>query len=677
MSKSTLTRRRFLKYVGAVTSAAMASACRPAATPAPTLAPTVAPTEAPTVPPTEVPTAAPTEAPTAVPAAKYNEAPMLAELVQAGKLPPVEERLPKEPMVIPVTEEIGQYGGTWHRCGVGPGEGWILNSRLSYECLVRWTPDGTGVVPNVAKGYEISEDATEFTFYLREGMRWSDGEPFTADDFLFWYQDIQLNTDLTPTISKWLRDPVNAEPVVVEKVDDYTVKFKFQSSYGLFIQMLAGPSAVGITDYPAHYLKQFHPNYVDKEELGKKIKEAGFDNWWELFGNKHNWDNPEHPHIWPWLPKRVPPDIPVVAERNPYYWKVDPEGNQLPYIDKVQFDVVENADLLNLKALAGEIDMQFRHIMWTNYPLFIESAEKGNYRVMKWTLAEGSNCLLHPNMNHQDEGLQALMRNKDFRVALSLGIKRDDINELAYMGFGTPRQASVIPQCPYFKEEHAQRWAEHDPDQANQLLDGIGLTQRDGEGFRLRADGTPLSITIEYAPVFGPWRDDVNMVCEQWREIGIRGIPKEEDRTLFSQRGQGGLEMDMGVWTMDRCFTPLIEPWYFLPFRGGTPPSTAGLWWDWYQTGGEQGEEPPEEVKRQYDLYDRIKGASPEDLPALAEEFFENASQNIWFIGLVGVLPHVGVVKNNFRNVPEQAISDWLQLTPGNTNVEQYFIKQA
>jgi peptide/nickel transport system substrate-binding protein len=280
-------------------------------------------------------------------------------------------------------------------------------------------------------------------------------------------------------------------------------------------------------------------------------------------------------------------------------------------------------------------------------------------------------------MNHRDPVLRQLMADKNFRIALSHGINRTQINELAYQGFGTPRQASLIPESPYYKEEHATRYAEHDPDLANQLLDEVGLTERDGEGFRLRPDGQPLSITIEYAPVFGPWRDAVQMITDHWQEIGIRGIPKEEDRTLFNERGLAGEEMEMGVWIMDRCLTPLIEPWYFLPYRGGTPPSTAGLWWDWYQSRGEQGEEPPAEVQRQYELYDLIKGATAEELPALAEEFFDNASENLWFIGTVGVLPHVGVVKNNFRNVPENAVSDWLQQTPGNTNVEQYFKQQS
>ena len=608
--------------------------------------------------------------------ARFAEAPGLAEQVASGALPPIEERLPVDPRVIPVVEEIGQYGGVWHRCAVGPGDAGIINSRLSYEALVRWNDDGSGVLPNVCKSFEINDDATEFVFFLREGMKWSDGEPFTADDIMFYFVDDLSNTDRNPTFPKRYRDPMNDENMVCEKLDDYSFKATFQSPYGLFIQMLAGPGALDWTVRPRHYLEQFHPTYADAAELDAKIKAANFTNWWELYGNRADWQNPEIPHIWPWLPTRVPPDVPVVCERNPYYWKVDPEGNQLPYIDAVHFDIVENADLLNMKAVAGEIDCQFRHLMWTNYPLFVENAEQGEYRVMKWTLAEGSNALLHPNMNHGDPVMRELMQTKDFRVALSVAIDRPAINELAYQGFGQPRQAALVPQCPYYKPEHETKFAELDIDLGNSLLDGIGLTNKDDEGFRTRPDGSPLSVTFEYAPIFGPWRDVVNMVCEQWKAIGIRGIPKEEDRTLFAERATAGLEMDMGIWTMDRCFTPLIEPHYFMPISGGTPPSTAAEWVLWNNTRGEQGEEPPEDVKAQFDLYEQCKGATPEDLPALAQQFFDNASEALWFIGTVGVLPHVGICKNNFRNVPEDAISDWLQLTPGNTNVEQYFWKQ-
>lgn len=601
---------------------------------------------------------------------------MLAERVAAGELPAVDERLPSSPRTIPVVEEVGEYGGTWFRVAVGPGDAGTIGNRLSYENLVRWNEDGSGVVANVAENYEINDTATEFTFYLREGMKWSDGTPFTADDFMFVYEDILLNEELTPSFPSWMRDPLG-QPGTIEKIDDHTFKFVFQNSFGLFLQILAGPSAGWVTDRPKHYLSQFHPNYVDEAELSQMTADANFENWFQLFGARNDWQNPEKPHIWPWIPTRVPPEVPIVAERNPYYYKVDETGNQLPYLDRIQFDVVERADLLNLKAIAGEVDMQFRHIIWTNYPLFVESAEDGDYRVMRWQLAEGSNCLLHPNMNHQDPVLRELFQNRNFRIALSHGIDRNTINELVYLGLGEPRQASLIKESAFFKEEHATRYAEHNVELANQLLDEIGLTERDGEGIRLRSDGAPLTITIEYAPVFGPWADVVQIVANQWTDIGIRVIPKEEDRSLFNERGMAGAEMDMGVWIMDRCLTPLIEPWFFFPYRGGTPPSTAANWWNWYTSSGEEGEEPPTEVKAQYALYDQIKGASESDLPALAEEFFDRASEECWFIGTVGSLPHVGIVKNNFRNVPENAVSDWLQQTPGNTNVEQYFKRSA
>ncbi|MGI6208234.1 MAG: ABC transporter substrate-binding protein [Anaerolineae bacterium] len=663
--RSRLSRRRFLELSGVATSLTLAAACAPSTQEAP---------PAPTQEPVQAPEATTAPAPQEAPAGKFGEAPGLAEMVKAGSLPPVEERLPAEPMVIPVTEEIGQYGGTWHRCAVGPGDAGIINSRLSYENLVRWNEDGSDVVPNVARAFEINDDATEFTFYLREGMKWSDGAPFTADDFVFWYEDILLNEELTPTVPRWMRDPLG-ELVVLEKVDDYTIRFVSPNPYGLFIQILAGPSGGGLTDYPRHYLEQFHPKYADADELAQAVKDASFENWTQLFGQKRNWQNPEQPHIWAWQPTRVPPDIPVLCERNPYYWKVDPEGNQLPYIDAVHFDIVENADLLNLKAVAGEIDMQFRHLLWTNYPLFIENAEAGDYRVMRWTLAEGSNVLLLLNHNHQDPVLRELIENRDFRIALSLGINRSEINELAFQGFGEPRQAALIPQSPYFKPEHATFYADFDPDQANQILDDIGLAAKDGEGFRLRPDGTNLSFVLEYAPVFGPWRDTVQMITDMWTSIGIRAIPKEEDRTLFDQRGTAN-ERDIGIWTMDRCLTPLVEPLWWGPLLSSAY-NWASEYAAWYNSGGKEGQEPPDDIRHQMDLYDRIKGARPDELPALAQEFFDNFSERLWVIGTVGVLPHVGVVKNNFRNVPEDAVSDWLQLTPGNTNVEQYFIRQS
>jgi len=651
---SKISRREFVRLTGLTAAGTVLAAC--AETPAEPAAP-AAPTTAPAAPtvPAEV--------------SRFSEAPQVAEQVQTGTLPPVEERLPVDPMIVPVVEEIGQYGGVWHRVAVGPNDVWTAG-RLSYEALVRWDANVTGLYVNLAEAYEVNEDATEYTFRLRRGQRWSDGAPFTADDLMFWYKDGLLNADLTPTFPKRWVAPLSNEPMVLEKLDDETIVFRFSTPYGLFLE-------VGVTyamcQWPKHYLSQFHPNYTPAEDLDAKIQDAGFDNWWELFGDRQSWQNTDLPSLTAWHPERVPPEVPSVWERNPYYWKVDPEGNQLPYINAIQFEVTENADLLNMKAVAGEIDMQTRHILWQNYPVFIDNQDIGDYRVLQWTSAEGANTGLMLNQSHKDPVMRQLVQNKDFRIALSLGIDRPAIHELAYQGFGEPRQAALIPQSPYFKPEYPTRWSDHDPDQANEILDQLGLVERDGEGYRLRPDGEPLTITIEYSPIFGPWRDTVQMICDQWQAIGIRGVPKEEDRSLFTQRGRAN-EHDASIWTIDRCATPLGNPHWFHPHEGGY--GWAELYAQWYNSSGRDGEEPPEEIKRQFALYDQMKGATPDELPGLAEQYFDNWHDNLWVIGTVGVLPHLVVVKNKFRNVPEDAVSDVRQNTPANTNVEQYFWKQ-
>lgn len=605
---------------------------------------------------------------------RYNEAPMLAELVKEGKLPTVDKRLPQDPLVVTPLEEIGQYGGTWRRASVGVSDVGILNSRITYENLVRWSADGKKVIPNVATKWVISDGGKTFTFHLRKGIKWSDGQPFTADDIIFWYKDVLLNKDLTPVFPTWLT--VEGKPGRVEKIDDYTVAFKFDAPYGLFLQILAGPNALGITQYPAHYLKKFHISYVSKEKLESMAKEAGFQLWHQLFWNRQSWQNPDCPRIWAWVVTTPPPSPSVIATRNPYYWKIDTAGNQLPYIDKIRFDIVENVEVLNMKAMAGEIDMQFRHIVWTNYTLFMENKDKGNYRILKWISAEGSNALLMPNLNHKDPVLRRLFENIDFRRALSLAINREEINQIAYLGMGKPRQAAVIPQCPYYKPEYEKAYAEYDPTKANQLLDKIGLTKRDKDGFRLRPDGKTLTVTIEYASIFGPWTDVVTMVKKYWEAVGIKTLIKEESRDLFTTRAQAG-ELDIGIWTMDRCFTPLVEPLYWLPgMPSGTPPNNANEYWRWYRTGGKEGEKPPEDIVKVYQLYDKAKSTTNEIARTnYAHEIMRLNAKNLWVIGIVGVLPQIVIVKNNFRNVPEIAIQDWLQLTEGNTFPEQYFFK--
>ena len=617
---------------------------------------------------------------TATPA-PLREAPQLRGLVEAGELPPLEERVAQDAMVIQPVEEIGQYGGTWNRVAIGPTDVRIKD-RLTAEGLVRWPGpmDVSTVIPNLAKSWAVSDDASEYTFELRQGLNWSDGAPFSADDWRFYYEDVLLNEDLTPSFPQALRTPGSGDGVVIEIVDDYTIKFNFTGSFGLWPRIIATSEGLGFAQLnPKHFMSQFHPTYVDQAQLSKLVSDAGFDNWWELYADRRDVNfSADCPRIWAWIGKQMPPQVPIIHERNPYYYKVDPEGNQLPYIDTMQHDVVETADMLNLKAVAGEIDMQFRHMTWENLPLLMENAESGGYRVIQWKLARGSSETFAPNMNLSDPVLRELFQNRDFRIALSLGIDREEINQFCYLGMGVPRAMAPLEESPFFKPEYATKYIDYDPDQANAMLDQIGLTERDGDGFRLRPDGEALTLILEYRPVFGPTADLATMIAEDWADIGIRAVGKEGARDLVDERMMEGHELQMAITEGDLCLTPEINPVFWMPCQSNAPNSNGVDWWMWHTSGGSEGEEPPELVKRQYELLDLMRAsASAEDLATYAEEFFDTAMDQVWCIGLVGGVPHVGVVKNNFRNVPEMAVSDWLQLTPGNTVTEQYFIRSA
>ncbi|HRR91843.1 MAG TPA: ABC transporter substrate-binding protein, partial [bacterium] len=375
---------------------------------------------------------------------RFSESPQLTELVRQGKLPSLEERTPKELVIIEPWEEIGQYGGTWRRAWLGLSDG-AGPFKIAYEHLLRWNVDGSDVVPNIVKKYDVSKDGRNFTFYLREGMKWSDGTPFTTDDIKFWFEDITLNKELTPTFPSWLT--TEGKPCTFKVRDKYTFTVSFSKPNAIFPMQLA---YFGGFVAPAHYLKQFHPKYTDSKKLEEMAKDAGFQFWYQLFGFKNNWlQNPELPSLWAWKLTSAPTATLMVLERNPYYWKIDPAGNQLPYIDKITHELVQDPEMINMKAVQGDIDMQMRNIRLQNYTLLMENRDKGNYRVFKWTTASGADFMLEPNQNVKDPVLKKLFQDRKFRFALSLAINREEINQLVFLGLGKPRQASLISASPY------------------------------------------------------------------------------------------------------------------------------------------------------------------------------------------------------------------------------------
>ena len=601
---------------------------------------------------------------------QYNEAPMLAEMVANGELPPVDERLPLNPLVITPEEEIGDYGGIWNRLATSAGDN-QLGGKVGGEHLVRYNKDGSQINPNVFESWEVSSDGSTYTFHLREGMRWSDGEPYTANDLLFYYEDVLLNEDLTPNFPSWLK--LSGEPVVIEKLDDYTLQFKFAAPYALFINVLGSLRGDRFARYCAHYLKQFHVNYVEKDEMDAMIKDAGVEHWYQVFGTKPDpRRNPDNPSYLPWNLSTPSHSDPLIADRNPFYWKVDPEGNQLPYIDSIHWSLVDGKDQLNLRAIQGEVDMQLRHITFDNVPLFMENMERGNYRVMLWQRGQVTDTVLHLNHTNKDPVLREIAQDKRFRYALSLGINRADIIEAVYLGQAEPNQVSPTKTSPLYWEPQAKNLIEHDPDRANAYLDEMGLTDRDEEGYRLRPDGERLSIVFEYAAVFGAWGDIAELLTAHWGELGIELISTEIDRSLLGQRLSAN-EIDLGVWTGSGEFNPFIEPRSFVPLVPNNALRQYAYWWE---SDGKEGVEPTGDILRVLELWEEIKITVDEEKQrALFRQILELNKENLWQIGIATSPPQPVIVKNYFRNVPEDGMYDDQPRSPSNTAMEQYFIR--
>jgi peptide/nickel transport system substrate-binding protein len=615
---------------------------------------------------------------------KYKEAPMLTEMVAAGELPPVDERLPEEPLVEEVAEGIGQYGGTLRRAFLGPSD---HNNyvRVVYDALVRFSPDGSEVIPHVAKGWESNDDFSEWTVYLRPGAKWSDGEPLTADDIMFWYNDILLNEELSPSPSGWM---VNADgsTATVEKIDDYTVKWTFGQPNTAFLLDLANKDgadlSIGNLAYaPAHYLKQFHPNYADADELQAMVDDAGFESWAELFTVKAlPQTNADRPTTAAWVPDdSTVADQVFVLKRNPYYVGVDPDGNQLPYIDEVRFTFFADKEALNLAAVSGELDFQARHINMSNYPVLKENEDKGGYHVVTWPTFGGSDAVIMFNQTYEnDPALGELLQNKDFRVALSYAMDREAIKELAFLGLGEARQGVPAPNHPYYPgDEYAYKYTEHDPDQANALLDSIGMTERDDNGFRLMPNGEPLDIEIQVIPAFGNWTDVGQLVVEQWADVGVKAHVEVRERALgFQMRDTNELMTE--IWNEDTTGFPFSGQPKMDP--RSNPALTFGpLFRKWYQTDGAEGVEPPDEIKKLVEIIDEGKISGRDRQIELAQELFKIWADNIWEIGTVGLTPMIQgvvVVNNDLHNVPETAGNDWPLRTPGDTQPETYYFAQ-
>lgn len=658
-----LSRRQFLRLSGMTATAALVAACTtgtPVAVPA-------------------AEEAAPQAAP-AVAGQQYKEAPELAARVAAGELPPVDERLPVNPRVIEPEEMIGQYGGTWRTALVGGGDtGWLIRT-IGYENLIRWDPQWQVIVANVAESYSFNDDSTEFTFNLREGLRWSDGELFTADDILYYWEAEILNDDLTPSKPTWL--VIDGELGTMEKIDDYTVRLSFSAPHGLFIQNMAGGNGLRFSLTPKHYMQQFHKEH-NPDGIDALVAESGQDSWVSLYQAKNNeWQNSDKPTLHAWVLETAYGEATtrVLARRNPYYFKVDTAGNQLPYLDSITYDLLQNTEVLTLRTLNGEVDMQSRHVATlANKALFIDNMEAGEYRFFDVVPAVMNTAMISLNQTHKDPVKREIFQNKDFRIGLSHAINRQELIDLVYVGQGEPWQASPRPESPYHHERLAKQYTEYDPELANEYLDKA-YPEKDADGYRLGPDGNRIIFTVEVSAAgdaSGEHSSVLELVTQYWQDVGVDAQFKVEDRSLFTTRMDGN-EHDGVVWRGHGGWgDALQQPSYYFPFNSWS--AYAPAWTAWFGSlATTEPEEPPAATQRQMELYRELQiTASPERQNELFREILDISADEFYLIGISLEAPGYGIVRNNFHNVPERMPgAGWAYIDPAASEPSQFFLEQ-
>lgn len=618
--------------------------------------------------------------------AGYNEAPMLAEKVANGSLPPVEERLPAEPLVVQPTNEVGVYGGRLSGAGMAPETTNDLQIGQATG-LFRFSNDLREIYPDLATGYEFNEDFTECVITLRKGVKWSDGEPFTVDDIIFFFEDWKYNEDLYPaTQAVWL---LGGERFGIDKIDDYTIRFTFPQPYPSFsvIHFSGAPTE---PFRPAHYLRQFHPNYNPNVET--EAAAAGFNSWQAYFTQMADGDsdsphygvsNVNMPVLSPWMPVSADSQR-QQYERNPYYFKVDTEGNQLPYVDHMTVEYTSNAEVMNLKAVSGELSVAGLDIQLLNYPIIRRGEEAGGYTTKLVYSERGSDVCIAFNPLHPDPVLAALYSDVRFRQALSLGINREEINELVFLGQGTPRQATINETASFFDPKWASHFAEFDTETANAILDELGLDKRDSQGVRLRSDGEPLIFQLEYLPQEGPKKEVCELVVKHWQELGLQVDAASRERGYLIQR-LDAQEQHATAWHVDRV---LERPAYAYSLDGKLGPGGNSIvryareWQNWFNSGGERGVEPPQDAKELRDAYiawQKTEMGSPE-YEAAAKRVYDLTAETLYVIGVVGQAPQPVIVRNDIENVFKRdddtrlwwGAANWFWHT---LHPEQWFIK--
>ncbi len=590
----------------------------------------------------------------------FMETPMLAAKVAAGQLPPVEERVPRVPLVVTFDgkdQTIGHHGGTL-RTVSGRRKDIRLMVVYGYARLVGYDTE-FNLKADILERVDVERDRV-FTLHLRKGHRWSDGHPFTSEDFRYYWEDMATNPDVSP-VGPPRTMVVDGEQPRVEILGETTVRYTWSKPNPFFLPALAGTSPLFIYR-PAHYLKKFHARHAHPVDIKRRVKKAGQRNWVALHfrhDRMYKNDNPKLPSLQPWVNSTASPAQRYVFVRNPYFHRVDPEGRQLPYIDQVAMSI-SSSKLVPVKVGGGESDLQARNLQFNNYTFLKEGEKRNGYTVRLWQSAKGSKLALFPNLNIDDPVRRTLFRNTDFRRALSLGADRHEINQVIYFGLALESNNTVLPRSPLYRKIYARQWADFDLDQANRILDDLGLTKRDDRGIRLLPDGRTLEIIVETAGEDSEQTDVLQLVHDGWLKLGIKLHAKPRQREVFRNRIFAGLAQ-MSVWSglENGVPTPDLSP------EELAPTSQQQLQWPkWgqhYQTMGKAGQQV--DMKSVQELARLNADWRFADNRKTKEDIWRKMlkihADEVFSIGLISGVPQPVVVSNRLRNVPVEAIYNW------------------
>ena len=601
----------------------------------------------------------------------YQEAPSLSALVDKGELPSVEKRLPENPMVITPINEVGKYGGTWRR--IEPNYHF---HEWSNEPLVA-LDDNQEYVPNLAESFELSEDKRTYTFTLRKGMKWSDGMPFTTADVAFWYNNVEKNPELNPSMKSLFKSA--GESANLKIIDAQTFELTYKEANPNFIEMhQRSTMEFRLPQTPMHYLKDYLPEFADKAALDKKIADAGMTDWRQLFHNRWNTranTNPDLPVLYTWTYNTDPQELQQQAIRNPYYWKVDTEGNQLPYIDGMSWPLTAEPQVRILKALAGEVDMDRISKLTSDFTALKKGEKKGNYTTRMMELDDHANMLvLFPNQDYtgEEKEVQRLMRDKSFRQALSIGMDRVTQNDILGVGLSTPAQSVLLPTSPGGSEATSSAYTKMDRVKANKMLDALGLTKRDSENYRLGKDGENLTFLVHFQAGRKISEEGAILLKADMDKIGLRFIMRSDEKSYFNQIRRGG-DYQMVLHNNTSGLNPLFGANNYFPVMSENnyaPKQSA-----YYLSKGESGVKLTAEMQELADYYEALlKEGDKKAFATKVDKVMQLHAENLWAIGILRYTASPAVVSNRMKNIPKKLYS--VYKSPFYHLKEQYYISE-